>query len=96
MRDIHDIIENYGRFATVIFVGRDGDIPKKSITILTDAGLNVLGPFDQPSQALTIVSQTGADVAVISPRMADSREGVDLMRTLDTTWGVPSVAFEVA
>jgi hypothetical protein len=96
MRDIHDIIENYGRFSTVMIVGRGADIPKKSITILTDSGINILGPVDTASEALTIVSQTGADVALVSHDMAERREGADLIRVLADTWGVPSVTLEVA
>ena len=94
MKAIQDLIEQYGRFATVMLVGRNGDIPHETVALLTDSGINVLGPVDTASKALTIVGQTRTDLALVAPQLAGDRTGNDLARHLSETWGVPSVMLQ--
>ncbi len=83
--------EQCDRFATVMVVRRSDDVPDPLVERLTDAGLNVLGPVDTAARALTLVAQTHADLAFVAPELAGRRDGFELARTLEDTWGVPVV-----
>jgi DNA-binding NarL/FixJ family response regulator len=87
----YDVIEQCERFSTVMLVGRTFDFPEGFVEVLTDAGVNVLGPADTARHALLIAAQTPADLALIHPKLAGQRDGFELARSLEETWGVRSV-----
>ena len=91
MTKAYDLIEQYGRFSTVMVVRRSFDLPDRLVEVLTDAGVNVLGPVDTASRALAIAAQTPADIALIHPDLAGQRDGFELARRLEDTWGVRAV-----
>jgi hypothetical protein len=86
-----DLIDQCEQFSTVMVVGRLKDLPDRIVELLADAGLNVLGPVDSAARALAIVAQTAADIALIHPELSGQRDGFELARDLEHTWGVPSV-----
>lgn len=86
-----DLIEQCDRFTTVLVVRKSPEIPDPLVEILTDAGLNVLGPVDTARAALAITAQAGADLALVAPELAGRRNGEELARCLEDTWGVPAV-----
>lgn len=87
----NDLIGQCEQFSTVMVVGRLKDLPDRIVELLADAGLNVLGPVDSAARALAIVAQTAADIALIHPELSGQRDGFELARDLEHTWGVPSV-----
>lgn len=96
MRDLNDILEQYGRFSTVLIARNPpvdvGDI----VEILIDAGINVVGPVDRAAHALTMAAQTHVDLALVTPDLAGERDGAELARRLADTWGVRAVVVPAA
>ncbi len=58
-------------------------------------GLNVVGPLDTAQKALAHIARTPADLALISPELADGHDGRELARRLEETWGVRAVMLPV-
>jgi DNA-binding response OmpR family regulator len=86
-----ELIDPCDPFTTVIVVKRSSEIPDPLVETLTDAGLNVVGPVDTAAQALAMIAQTRADVALVAAELAGRRDGFELARCLKDTWGVPAV-----
>ena len=80
----------------MIVVGRAADFPERIVELLSEAGVNVLGPVDNASRALAIAAQTPADYAFIHPKLAGKRDGFELARRLTDTWGVRAVMLPAA
>jgi len=96
MKKPNDLIEQCAHLSTVMIVGRSIDLPDGIVEVLTDAGLNVLGPVDSAARALVIAAQTAADLALIHPDLSGDCDGFGLARDLENTWGVPSVIIPAA
>jgi len=91
MRDFHDLVEQCRRVSTVLVVKKATMSPDPFVEILVESGINVLGPVDTASKALTIIAQSPADLAVVEPELAGRRHGPELARALLEVWGVPAV-----
>lgn len=85
------LLEQFDQFATVMVVRKSPSVPDRIVEVLTDAGVNVLGPVDTASRALAIVAQTPMDLALVEPELAGRRDGFELARNLEETWGVRAV-----
>lgn len=86
-----DLIEQCDRFTTVLVVRKSPEVPDPLVEVLTDAGLNVLGPVDTARAALVIAAQAAPDLALVAPELSGRRDGAELARCLQDTWGVPAV-----
>ncbi|WP_309091861.1 hypothetical protein [Phenylobacterium sp.] len=91
MRDIVEIIEQYGRFSTILVAQNTPAITADLVKILVEAGINVIGPVDRAAHALAMAAQTPVDLALVTPKLAGCRDGEELARVLADTWGVRSV-----
>ncbi|WP_041373408.1 hypothetical protein [Phenylobacterium zucineum] len=91
MRDLNELLEQCDQFSTVLIARKSPESTDSLVQLLVDAGVNVLGPVDTAARALAIVAQTPADFAVVTPELAGKRNGAELARRLEDTWGVPSV-----
>ena len=88
MRDLNEILEQYGRFSTILIARNSPASIVDIVQILTDAGINVIGPVDRAAHALAMVAQTPVDLALVTPELAGHRDGPALARELADTWGV--------
>lgn len=91
MTDIRELIEQYDSFSTVMIVHPEPDVTDGLVEILTEAGINVLGPVGTASVALAIAAQARADLALVSPKLAGRRNGAELAQRLEDIWGVRAV-----
>lgn len=57
-------------------------------------GIGVIGPATSATMALTLASQTLANIAVLARRPSEAPLSSDLARNLMKTWGVRSVVLE--
>lgn len=96
MRDLNEILEQYGRFSTVLIARNPPAAIDGIVEILIDAGINVIGPVDRAAHALAIVAQTRVDLALVTPELAGERDGAELARRLNDTWGVRAVVLPAA
>ena len=94
MNKLDDLLETLDEFSTVMIACRSPlyrtDLSEK----LAGAGINILGPVDTATYALTIAAQTPADVAIVEAELAGRRNGAELAQALERTWGVRSVLIE--
>lgn len=86
-----ELIEKIDSFATVLVVYKYATIPDPIVTLLIDAGINVIGPVDRARVALSLAAQAPVDLALVGADLAGQRNGHELAETLRDTWGVPSV-----
>lgn len=94
MPQIEAIIEQYADIRTVLIAGASSEYPEELVRRFADAGLNVIGPVETARQALALAAQTPADLAVVSARLAGLRDGEELARRLQDTWGIPSIVLQ--
>ena len=91
MRDVNEILEQCDRFSTVL-IARNPPVEVDGIVeLLINAGINVVGPADRAAHALAIAAQTPVDLALVTPELAGERDGAELARRLDDTWGVRTI-----
>jgi DNA-binding response OmpR family regulator len=91
MNHLDEIIEKYGDIRTILVAGASTEYPEDLVLRLTDAGKTVIGPVETARMALALAAQTPADLAIVTPKLAGRRDGAELARRLEETWGVPTV-----
>lgn len=88
--------ERFDPFTTVLLVRKRPRYPDEIVVLLQKVGVNILGPVTRAADALAIVAQHHADLALIEPELAGRRDGVELARALEDTWGVRSLMLDRA
>ncbi len=96
MRDLNEVLEQYGRFSTVLVARKSPDDSPGLVEILVGAGLNVIGPVDRAAHALALTAQSSVDLAIVTPELAGRRNGRELAQVLEETWGVPAYVLPAA
>lgn len=76
---------------TVLVVEDDPDLAGDLMQALTEAGHGVVGPFAQAEAAAAAAQQQPVDVALVDINLGGALSGVDLVRRLKASWGVPAV-----
>lgn len=96
MIELENILEQRDSLSTVMIVCKSSEISDGLLSRLAEAGLNVIGPVDRAALALIVAGQTPADLAIIESELAGKRNGAELARCLEETWGIPSVMLGAA
>jgi hypothetical protein len=79
---------------SVILVCDDERESHDILNRLEAEGIGVIGPATSATMALTLASQSFANIAVLARRPSSGPLGADLAHTLMKTWGVRSVVLE--
>ena len=79
---------------SVILVCDDERDSHDILNRLEAEGIGVIGPATSATMALTLASQTFANIAVLARRPSEGPLGSELARSLMKTWGVRSVVLE--
>lgn len=83
----HDIDE-LERFSNVVIAATSSPGRDELIEELTNRGVNIIGPAETASQALTLVAHHPAEFAIVGATLAGRRDGTELADTLESHWGV--------
>lgn len=94
MTVLKELIDSVDNFATVLVARISTETPDPVVELLTDAGINVIGPVDRAAVALSLAAQMPVDFAVVGAELAGRRSGAELADCLRETWGVPSVVLK--
>lgn len=80
--------------ANVIMVSACERTSDQLLNLISDSDLNVVGTATRAATALALAAQMPADLAIVHHRLAGRRDGAELARRLEETWGVPSLLIE--
>lgn len=73
---------------TLLVVEDDPDAAASLTELLTEAGLNVVGPFHSAAAAEAAAALHSIDAALLDINLSGEMTGVDLARVLTDRWGV--------
>ncbi|GLK47664.1 hypothetical protein GCM10017620_06370 [Brevundimonas intermedia] len=76
---------------TLLVVEDDPDAAQQLVEALIEAGHGVVGPASSAETAEALASLSNLDVALVDINLSGQSNGVDLARTLNTSWGVPTI-----
>lgn len=79
---------------TVFVARRSPECPDAVVELLSDAGVNVLGPVTTAKEALLLAAQSPIDLALVEPELAGVRDGRELARRLEDTWGIRAILMD--
>ena len=87
MKHLDHVISHLPRFSTVLLVCKTDEYRLKLIDKLASLGISILGPAYTLSQAMTLASQSRADLAIVERGLSDQA----LTHKLEQLWGIPSL-----
>lgn len=86
-----EAVRRQGPALTLLVVEDDPDTAQQLVEALIEAGHGVVGPASSAEAAEALAGLSSFDVALVDINLSGSANGVDLARTLDAKWGVPTI-----
>ena len=84
-------MEVEGSSLTVLIVEDDPDVAEDLMTMFTEAGHTLVGPFHAADAAQVAAGLHQIDLAVVDINLSGEASGVDLARALGRLWGIPVI-----
>ncbi len=80
-----------GDTKTIMVVEDDPDVAAGIMSILSEAGHCLVGPFESADAAEVSAALHDIDVALVDINLSNDANGIDLARSLKARWGVPTI-----
>ena len=79
---------------TVLLAHGDAGVLERIPPALNDAGYDVIGIARSAREALVLAQRPGVSFALVGETLAGRRDGTELRRVLEETWGVASAPLD--